>query len=133
MHSFRHRATPASDSVQAHSNLSSRQPACQFQCVVGSSFAAPRQALCKTEIAPGRHVVLWSADVDKGLVVLCVDGKRVAEFSGNFGSMLAGQDSGRLGDVMNGIARNAVPFTPANGDFTGTIHSCTVWPQRSIF
>jgi len=104
-----------------------------FQCGNGASFGAPMQAVCKTEIAPGRHVVLWSADVDKGLVVLCVDGKKVSERSGSFGPKLAGPDTGGQGGVQGGIPRNAGSFTPANGTFTGTIHACTVWPQKSIF
>jgi len=104
-----------------------------FQCGNGRSFGAPMQAVCKTGIAPGKHVILWSADVDKGLVILCVDGKKAAELSGSFGPKLAGPDTGRQGGVQNGIARNAGNFTKANGTFTGTIHSCTVWPQESIF
>jgi endoglucanase len=104
-----------------------------FQCGNGSAFGAPMQAVCRTEITPGRHVVLWSADADKGMVVLCVDGTKVSEFSGSFGPKLAGPDTGRLGGVQNGIARNAGNFTNENGTFTGLIHSCTVWPHRSIF
>ena len=104
-----------------------------FQCGNGSSFGAPMQAVCRAEIAPGKHALLWSADVDKGLVVLCVDGKKVSELSGSFGPRLAGGDSGRQGGVHGGIARNAGNFTWENGTFTGLIHSCTVWPQKSIF
>ena len=104
-----------------------------FQCGSGRSFGARMQAVCKAEIAPGKHVILWSADVDKGLVILCVDGKKAAELSGSFGPRLAGPDTGRQGGVQNGIARNAGNFTKANGTFTGTLHACTVWPGTSIF
>ena len=110
------------------------QGALYFQCGRGRTFGEDGQSVIKAPISPGQHLIEWSADAARGRAVLCIDGKVAGRSDQPIHGSLAGNDVGGIGRIHNVVCRNAVAWDRGDdGQFTGTIHSAMVWPDKVAF
>ena len=105
-----------------------------FQCGKGRTFREDGQSVIEVPIEAGRHVIEWSADQTRSKVMLRIDGKIAGCSESPIAKYLAGNDAGGIGRIHNVMCRNAAGWHRGDAaDFTGTIHSATVWPDRVCF
>ena len=105
-----------------------------FQCGKGRTFREDGQSVIEVPIEAGRHVIEWSADQTRSKVMLRIDGKIAGCSESPIAKYLAGNDAGGIGRIHSAMCRNAAGWYMGNAaDFTGTIHSATVWPGRVCF
>ena len=110
-----------------------------FQCGNGEKFQADGQAVCIAEVKPGKLLIEWSADADKGKVTLFVNGKEVDSYQGEIARQkVCGNDVGGIGTVHDNICITVFGYIGHNGDnlyysLEDRIKSCFVFPGKSIF
>ena len=105
-----------------------------FQCGKGRTFREDGQSVIEVPIEAGRHVIEWSADQTRSKAMLRIDGKIAGCSESPIAKYLAGNDAGGIGRIHNVMCRNAAGWHRGDAaDFTGTIHSATVWPDRVCF
>lgn len=106
-----------------------------FQCGKGSSFRAEGQAVIRAPLLPGKHTIEWSVDATRSKAALRIDEGTVMWSTTPIYRYIAGNDPGGIGRIHGGgMCRNAAGWTKGDaGDFTGTIHSATVWPDKVCF
>ncbi|MGI5816837.1 MAG: DUF4838 domain-containing protein [Armatimonadota bacterium] len=106
-----------------------------FQCGRGHEFRAEEQAVIELPIEPGRHLIEWSADSTRSRAMLRIDGEIAGVSDDPIYGSIAGGDPGGIGRIHGAaMARNAAGwYRSGEGEFTGTIHSATVWPDKVCF
>ncbi len=105
-----------------------------FQCGRGHEFRAEQQGVIEVPIEPGRYVIEWSVDSTRSKAMLRVDGEIAGVSGGPIYASIAGGDPGGIGRIHGAaMARNAAGWYRDAGDFTGTIHSAMVWPDKVCF
>ncbi len=105
-----------------------------FQCGKGSEFRAEGQSVIQVPVEPNRYVVEWSADATRSRAMLRIDGEIAGVSEQPMSTYIAGNDPGGIGGIHNVVCRNAAGWKSGDsGNFTGTIHSATVWPDMVCF
>ncbi len=105
-----------------------------FQCGKGNEFRAENQSVIEVPITTGRHVIEWSADATRSTAIVRIDGEIAAVSEQPIYDYIAGNDPGGIGGIHNVVCRNAAGwYRGETGEFTGTIHSATVWPDMVCF
>jgi hypothetical protein len=105
-----------------------------FQCGKGNEFRAQDQSVTEVPLEPGRHVIEWSVDSTRSKAIVRIDGEIAAISEQPIYDFIAGNDPGGIGGIHNVMCRNAAGWYKGDaGDFTGTIHSATVWPDMVCF
>jgi hypothetical protein len=106
-----------------------------FQGGKGTKSGEKGQAVIKTPLPAGRHRIEWSIDQTRSRAMLRVDGKIVGDCRDSIYKYIAGGDAGGIGGIHGGgMSRNAAGWYRGEAaNFTGTIHSATVWPDKACF
>ena len=106
-----------------------------FQCGKGNAFRAAHQAVIRVPIQPGKHTIEWSVDATRHRAALRIDGGDIVWSDAPIYTCISGNDPGGIGRIHGGgVCRNAAGWTKGEaGNFTGTIHSATVWPDKVRF